>query len=99
MWQSSEKNSTRIFTRLARISHYCHACHLLHPLIFFAYGKKLKELLGIMCLGDGVGRSIDFPSVCPSVHDAVSATITGDTDDMSAVGVPPQTIMKLFHKF
>ena len=35
---------------------------------FFSEGKKVKGWLGMMCLGDGVGRCIDFSSVHPSVH-------------------------------
>ena len=34
---------------------------------FLPKAKKSKGWLGMMCSGDGVGRSMDFPSVCPSV--------------------------------
>ena len=34
---------------------------------FLPKAKKLKGWLGMMWSGDRVGRSMDFPSVCPSV--------------------------------
>ena len=40
------------------------------PVHFFsAQGEKVKGWLGMMSLGNGVGRSI-----CPSIHDTVRAT-------------------------
>ena len=36
---------------------------------FFTEGKKAKGWLGMMCLGDWVGRAINFTSVHPCVRD------------------------------